>query len=477
MSNDAFIPHEDRLLPVEPTARAIARELYDLMREQRIVSPHGHIAPSLLADDEPFRDPTSLFITPDHYVTRLMHSRGVALEDLGVGRGPLDEKDARAAWRLLAEHWHAYAGTPSRYWLEDELHRVFGIEKVLSPATADELYDTIQGALDRPELRPRALFDSFGIETLATTDDPCDDLHEHDALAADESFAGRVIPTFRPDKYLEPAREDFRELTDALAEAAGVTTDDYDGYVEALRIRRQYFKDHGAVSSDHAHTDAGTQRIEVADARRIYREAREGTVSEADATALRRHMMGEMARMASDDGLVLTIHPAVHRNHHGPTHQRFGADVGADIPMRVDYVGALAQMLQDVGTNPSFRTVLFTIDETTFSRELAPLAGFYPSVYVGAPWWFIDAPDAILRFRRAVSETIGYSKTSGFIDDTRAFCSIPARHDMARRMDAHHLAGLVAEHRMRIEDARLIAEGFPADHPSDVFRIDRKDHA
>lgn len=471
MSDDAFTPHLDRLLPADPAAAPIARRLYESMADQGIVSPHGHVDPRLLLDDEPFGDPAGLFITPDHYVTRLMHARGVDLADLGVGQGPLDESASRRAWGLLAEHWHAYAGTPVRYWLEDELHRVFGIDRVLSPASADALYDTIAQALTTPALRPRALFDSFGIEVLATTDDPADDLAAHEALAADPSFTGRVIPTFRPDAYLEAGREGFAERTDALGRAAGVEVGTYAGYVEAIAQRRRYFRDHGAVSSDHSHADVGAEPLEPADAERLYREAREGRTSVAGATALRRALMFENARLACEDSLVMTLHPGVHRNHHGPSAQRFGADIGADIPRPISFVDDLAPMLQAFGTDPAFRLVLFTIDETVFSRELAPLAGFYPSVYVGAPWWFIDAPDAIGRFRRAVSETIGYSKTSGFIDDTRAFCSIPARHDMARRVDAGHLAQLVAEHRMREEDAQQIAAGLPTQQPRHVFRL------
>ena len=472
MSNDAYTPHEDRLLPADPATREIARTLYERMRDQPIISPHGHVDPYLLLDDEPFRDPTSLFITPDHYVTRLLHARGVGLAELGVGRGPLEEQDARAAWRLLAEHWHAYAGTPSRLWMEHEFHQVFGLETVLSPRTADAMYDEIAEKLSRPEFRPRALFDQFRIQVLATTDDPTDDLAAHEALAADDAFTGTVIPTFRPDKYLEPARADFRELTEALGEAAGQDVDTYDGYTAAMRARRAYFKEHGAVSSDHAHADPGTARLEEAEASRLYTEAREGRIDADAAATLRRHLLADQARMAADDGLVMTLHPAVHRNHHQGTFEKFGADVGADIPVGVEYTKALAPVLNDVGLEPAFRLVLFTIDETVFSREIAPLAGFYPSVYAGAPWWFIDAPDAILRYRRAVSETIGYSRTSGFIDDTRAFCSIPARHDMARRVDAHHLAGLVAEHRMRLEDAADIADASPATHPREVFRLE-----
>ncbi|MEE1650441.1 glucuronate isomerase [Brachybacterium sp. J144] len=478
MSNDAFEPHPDRLLPADPAVREIARGLYEQMKDQPIVSPHGHVDPRLLLDDEPFRDPTSLFITPDHYVNRLMHARGVDLADLGVGQGPLDEAASRRAWRLLAEHWHAYAGTPSRYWMEHEFHEVFGLKTVLSPATADAMYDEIADKLAQPAFRPRALFDQFTIQVMATTDDPVDDLAPHAALAADAAFTGRVIPTFRPDKYLEPAREDFVALTDALGEAAGVDTGTYDGHLEAMRLRRLHFRENGAVSSDHAHLDPGTQRLELEEARRLYTEAREGRISADAAVALRRHLLADQARLAADDGLVMTIHPAVYRNHHQATFERFGADVGFDIPIAVDYVHSVAPMLNDVGLSPNFRTVLFTIDETVLSREIAPLAGVYPSVYAGAPWWFIDSPDAILRFRRAVSETLGHTRTSGFIDDTRAFCSIPARHDMARRLDAHHLAGLVAEHRMREEDAAAIAQILPDQQPREVFRLDaQEDHA
>ncbi|ASK65767.1 glucuronate isomerase [Brachybacterium avium] len=471
MSNDAFVPHPDRLLPADPAVRDIARDLYTLAKDQPIVSPHGHVDPRLLLEDEPFRDPTSLFITPDHYVNRLMHARGVDLAELGVGQGPLDEKASRRAWHLLAEHWHAYAGTPSRYWMEHEFAEVFGLETVLNPRTADAMYDALAEKLAQPEFRPRALFDQFKIEVMATTDDPVDDLAPHDALAADESFGGRVIPTFRPDKYLEAGRPDFSALTDALGEAAGIDTGTYDGYHEAMRARRLYFRDHGAVSSDHAHIDPGTARLSDEDARRLYTAARDGAIGADEAVALRRHLLADQARLAAEDGLVMTIHPAVDRNHSDAVFKKFGPDVGFDIPVAVDYVHHLRPMLNDVGHHPNFRTVLFTIDETVLSREIAPLAGVYPSVYAGAPWWFIDAPDAILRYRRAVSETIGYSRTSGFIDDTRAFCSIPARHDMSRRLDASHLAGLVAEHRMRLEDAQELVVTLPDQQPREVFRL------
>ncbi len=463
--------HPDRLLPTDPATRAVARELYEGVARLPIISPHGHVPPQWLSEDVPFRDPTSLLITPDHYVNRMLHAHGVPLEDLGVGRGPLDEADSRRAFRLLCEHWSAYRGTPVRYWLLDELAGIFGVTERPSAATADSIYDTIAEKIAQPEFRPRALFERFGIEVLATTDDPCDDLAPHDALAADETFAGRVVPTFRPDRYLDPHESTWNERVDRLGETAGTDVGSYAGYVAALEARRRYFVEHGAVSADHGVEDAETLVLDDAEASRLYDAARAGTISAAEATAFRRHMISEMARMSCEDGLVMTLHPGVRRNHHRATYERFGPDVGCDIPVAVEYTRALEPLLNAYGTHPNLHLVLFTIDETTYSRELAPLAGFYPSVYVGVPWWFIDAPEAIRRFRAAVTETAGFSRTSGFIDDTRAFCSIPARHDMSRRLDAGYLAGLVAEHLLDLDEAHEAIHDLVATNPRKVFKL------
>ena len=288
---------------------------------------------------------------------------------------------------------------------------------------------------------------------LATTDDPVDDLEHHARLAADPTFATRVLPTFRPDRYLEPARADFPELVKALGVAADVDTSTYAGYLAALEDRRRWFKAHGGVSTDHSHADVVTLTLEPAEAARIYAAALSGAATAVEATAFRRHMLVEMARMATEDGLVMTLHPGVHRNHHTPTASRFGPDTGHDIPVAVEFTNGLQPLLERFGTAEGFQLVLFTLDETVFSREIAPLAGFYPSVYAGAPWWFLDAPEAVRRFRGAVTETAGFSRTSGFVDDTRAFLSIPARHDMSRRLDAAYLAQLVAEHRLDEDEA------------------------
>lgn len=463
--------HPDRLLPSDPAVRAIARELYGAVADLPILSPHGHVPARMLLDDAPFSDPAALLVTPDHYVNRLLHANGVALADLGVGRGPLSEADSRAVWRLLCERWPLFRGTPVRYWLEAELGEIFAITERPSAKSAEGIYDQIASCLERPEFRPRALFERFGIEFLATTDDPCDDLAAHRALAEDPTWTARVAPTFRPDRYLEPERTTWRDDVARLGEVTGIETGDYAGYLAALESRRRFFLAHGAVSSDHGHADAVAEPLTEAEAARIYTAARAGGATAAEAVAFRRHMLVEMARMSCEDGLVMTLHPGSLRNHHTASFETYGLDVGCDIPQTTEFTRALRPLLERFGTHPSLRLILFTLDETVWSRELAPLAGFYPSVYVGAPWWFLDAPDAIRRFRSAVTETIGFSRTSGFIDDTRAFCSIPARHDMARRLDAGYLAGLVAEHRLDLDEALETAVALVDDQPRKAFRL------
>jgi len=467
----ALALHPDRLLPVDPTERDIARRLYDAVRDLPIISPHGHVDPRLLVDDERFPDPCTLLVTPDHYVTRLLHADGVGLDELGVGQDPLGADAARAVWRRLCERWHLYRGTPVHLWLEAELAEIFGVSLRPSATSADAIYDQIAERLDDDAYRPRALYERFGITVLATTDDPCSDLAEHAALAADPAWRGRVVPTFRPDRYLEPAQPGWREAVARLGAAAGIDTCEYHGYVQALEQRRRHFVAHGATSADHSHDDVRTDPLQAGEAARIYGAALAGRASAVEATAFRRHMLLEMARMSCEDGLVMTLHPGVRRNHHRPTGARFGPDTGHDIPLRLELTDALRPLLARYGAHPGFHLVVFAVDETVWSRELAPLAGFYPSVYIGVPWWFLDAPDAIRRFRAAVTETAGFSRTSGFVDDTRAFCSIPARHDMSRRVDAGFLARLVAEHRLAEDEAVETAIDLVIGRPTAVFKL------
>jgi glucuronate isomerase len=459
--------HPDRLLPTEPGVRDIARRLYREVRDLPIISPHGHVDPAMLVDDPAFADPTSLFIQPDHYVTRLLHAGGVGLDRLGVGEGPLPEQRAREAWRLLCGNWHLLRGTPVRYWFDSELAEIFGVTERPSADNADALYDRIAEQLRQPSHRPRALLRRFGIEFMATTDDPADDLAAHRALRDDPAVTTTVVPTFRPDRYLQVGRPGWPETVKALGGDVG----DYAGYVTALQDRRRYFIEHGAVSADHGHADAGAEPLERHDAERIYSSALAGTVSPAEATAFRRHMTFEMARMSCDDGLVMTLHPGVHRNHHTATAEKYGPDTGHDIPVAVEFTRALQPLLQRFGTHPGFHLVLFTVNPDVYSREIAPLAGFYPAVYAGAPWWFLDNPTEIRRFQEAVTETAGFTRLSGFIDDTRAFCSIPARHDMSRRLDAGFLASLVAVHRLDEDEALDTLRALVVDQPRRVFKL------
>lgn len=464
-------PHPDRLFPADPGVRSVAQRIHRTVRDERIISPHGHVDARVLADDEAFPDPVGLLVTPDHYVTRLLHANGITLDELGIGRGELSEVEARSVWRIVCANWEVFRGTPVRYWFDVELADIFGITEKPGADNADALYDRIADCLSRPEFRPRRLFERFRIDVLATTDDPCDDLSAHARLAADPSWSGRVVPTFRPDRYLEPALPGWRQAVDQLAGVSDIDTGDYLGFLGALRERRRFFLDHGATAADHSHEDVGTHPLDAGEARRIYRAARAGSATASEAVAFRRHMLFEMARMSTDDGLVMMLHPAIRRNHHRPTETDFGPDTGHDLPLRVEFTDALRPLLENFGTHPNLNLVLFTVDETTYSRDIAPLAGFYPTVFVGAPWWFLDAPDAIRRFHGAVTETAGYRKLAGFVDDTRGFCSIPARHDMARRLDAAGLAHLVAEHRLTEDEAVVIARELVCDQPRRVFKL------
>lgn len=468
--------HPDRLLPSETRLRDIARELYEAVADLPIISPHGHVPPQWFADDIRFANPTSLLLTPDHYINRLLHANGVRLEELGVGQKEFSDEQAREAFRIFARHWKEFRGTPMKYWFEAELGDVFDIDLVPSEETADELYDRINELLGTDEFRARALYDRFNIEFIATTDDPCDDLGYHQQIREDSSWDGVVVPTFRPDHYLEAARAGWREKVDRLGEVAGVDVGTYAGWVAAMEERRAFFKANGAVSTDHAHLDPGMIRLSSGKAEELYASARAGAISADDGAQLRRHMLFEQARMASEDGLVMTLHPGAYRNHHTPTFERFGPDVGCDFPYRTEFVENLQPVLEALGTSPNFTLVLFTMDETTFMREIGPMASFYPSVYAGAPWWFLDTPDGVTRYREAVTESCGFGKTSGMIDDTRALLSIPARHDMARRLDSGYLARLVGEHRLTMDEALDTAHDLVVRQPKRAFNLEGKEN-
>jgi len=462
--------HPERLFPADPGVREIARSLHSTVENLPIISPHGHVDAAMIANDTPFPDPTAMLLSPDHYVTRLLHANGVPLEALRVGG--TTKATALEAWTVFCRHWNDFDGTASGYWLRQEFVDVFGIDDLdIREETAQVSFDAIQAKINEPGFRPRALMNSFNIEVMATTDDPLDDLVAHRALAQDPSFTSRVLPTFRPDAYIKFWLPQFADNADKLIQTAGDGATGYDGYLAAMANRRRYFVENGAVSSDHGAQTAATLKLGRDEAAALFAKGLAGTATREEALAFEAHMMYQQAAMAVEDGLVMTLHPGVHRNTHEATLSAFGADTGHDIPFAVDFAGGLQPLLNDFGTAKDFHFIPFTIDETVFSREIAPLAGFFPSVYIGAPWWFLDAPDAMLRFRSAVTETAGFSRSSGFIDDTRAFCSIPARHDASRRIEASFLARLVAEHRITEERAHEIIVDVVDAAPRRAFKL------
>ncbi len=449
---------EDRLFPVEPSVRSLARALYAEVRDLPIVSPHGHTDPRWFAENERFSDPAQLLVVPDHYIFRMLVSQGVPLEALGVAPadGGAVETDGRAIWRLFAANYHLFRGTPTRSWLDHTFETLFGLDVPLGERTADAYYDRIADCLADDSYRPRALYERFGIEVLATTEGALDDLRWH-RMIAESGWSGRVITTYRPDSVTDPDFDGFAGNLARLGELTGCDTGSWAGYLEAHRIRRAFFRDHGATATDHGHPTAATADLAAAEAEALYRRVRGGAASASDAELFRAQMLTEMAKMSVEDGMVMQIHAGSRRNHSAPVFARFGRDKGFDIPGRTDYVAALKPMLDAVGLEPGLTVILFTLDETAYSRELAPLAGVYPSLKLGPAWWFFDSPEGMRRFRELTTETAGFYNTVGFNDDTRAFPSIPARHDVARRVDCGYLAGLVRTGRLREDEAVELA--------------------
>jgi glucuronate isomerase len=465
--------HPDRLFPADPATRAIARRLHAGVADLPIISPHGHTDPAWFASDAPFADPSSLLIMPDHYVFRMLHSQGVPLERLGIARrrdGGAVETDMRAVWRLFASHYHLFRGTPSRLWLDWVFVELFNLDVRLDVETADLYYDRIAEALATPAFRPRALFERLNIEVLTTTESPLDPLGHHHAIR-DSGWQGRILTAFRPDPVIDPEFEGFQINLDRLAAMTGEDTRSWHGYLAALRQRRAAFRAMGATSTDHGHPTAQTADLTDMEAEALFARVADGAFNARDAELFRAQMLTEMAGMSIEDGMVMQLHPGSFRNHDAGTFTAFGRDKGADIPMRTDYVHALKPLLDRFGEAEGFTLILFTLDESVYSRELAPLAGHYPCLKLGPAWWFHDSPEGMRRFREQTTETAGFYNMVGFNDDTRAFLSIPARHDVARRMDCNFLARLVAEHRLEEEEAAEVAHDLSYRLVKEAYRL------
>jgi glucuronate isomerase len=464
--------HEDRLFPPDPVQRGIARRLYAQVAGLPIVSPHGHTDPAWFAGNAPFANATELLLVPDHYVFRMLHSQGVPLDAVGIPRadGTRAAVDPREAWRVFARHFHLFRGTPSALWLNHVFFEVFGLRVRLDADTSDLYYDTITAALQTPEFRPRALFERFGIEVIATTESPLDPLAHHQAIR-DSGWSGRVITAYRPDPVVDPEHEQFGAALRQFGEITGEDVTSWDGYLRAHRQRRAFFASMGATSTDHGHPSCFTADLGESEACALFERVVRGRCTPQDAELFRGQMLTEMAAMSLDDGLVMQIHPGSFRNHNRELFARHGRDKGADIPLRTEYVHALKPLLDRFGNDARFRLILFTLDESTYSRELAPLAGHYRCLFLGPAWWFHDAPEGMWRFRERTLSSAGFYNTIGFNDDTRAFLSIPARHDVARRVDCAVLAKLVAEHRIDEDEAAEVAVDLAYQLPKQAYKL------
>ena len=459
---------EDRLFPAEPSVRSIARALYAHVRSLPIVSPHGHTQAAWFAKNDPFPDPAKLFVQPDHYVYRMLYSQGISLDALEIGQAEI--KNPRKVWHIFASHYYLFRGTPTRIWLDYAFQELFGLEQRLSEKTADLYYDTIAAKLQTREFLPRALYERFNLEVLATTDSPLDSLADHAAIR-ESGWKARILPNFRPDSVVDPEFPGFAESVARLGEQTGENTATWQGYLNALRKARARFRELGCTATDHGHPTAQTADLAKADASDLFGRVLAGKADAQQQETFRAQMLKEMACMSLDDGLVMQIHPGAVRNHNRAIHQRYGRDTGADIPRSTDYVHALRPLLDRFGNEPNLTIILFTLDESTFSRELAPLAGHYPCLRLGPPWWFLDSPEGMMRFRELATETAGFYNTVGFNDDTRAFLSIPARHDVARRVDCAFLARLVAEHRLDESEAFEVAHDLTYRLVKEAYRL------
>ncbi len=467
----------DRYFSADPAQRAVARSLFDTVANLPLICPHGHVDPQLFADaSHHFGSPAELFLIPDHYVFRMLYSQGIPLEDQGVqpndwAAGSRVESDHRKIWQTFAENYHLFQGTPTGLWLRDEFHDLFGITEKPTPENAQSLYDRIAERLAAPDFTPRKLYERFQVEALTTTDAATDSL-EHHRTIRDSGWSGRIYPTFRPDKVVndidQPA---WRAQIERLRAVSGIDIGDYASYIHALEARRVFFKEMGATATDHAAETPHTEILSDSEADAIFQRGLSGSASAADARRFTAHMLVEMARMSGEDGLVMQLHPGSIRNHNPSVFRRFGADKGADIPHALDYTRNLKPLLDRFGAHPSLRLILFTLDESTSARELAPLAGHYPILRIGPPWWFYDSINGMRNFFAQVMETAGIYNTIGFNDDTRAFASIPTRHELWRRISCDWLAGLLVQGIIDDEEAFSMAHALAYGLAKKAYRL------
>jgi glucuronate isomerase len=452
--------HPDRFFDPNPTVRKIAREIYNTIKSMPIVSPHGHVDASIFAENKPFPNPTQLFLIPDHYIYRMLYSQGLAtIEELGVPDvdGTVYESDPKKIWKVFASNYYLFNGTPSGVWLDYEFSNVFGIKEKLNEKNAFKIYDQLQAKINSKSFLPRTLFDKFNIEALTTTDAAFDNLEHHKKIK-ESGWKGKIVPCFRPDGVTDLSNPKWKENLVLLEKSVGYKITNYKKFVLALEERREFFKSMGATSTDHGVFSPYTHELTLKKAESIFQNALKNKSTDEDAKLFTAHMLMEMARMSIDDGLTMQIHPGSYRNHNEIIYNKFGLDKGCDIPMQTEFTFNLKELLNKYGNNKNLTVIIFTLDETAYSRELAPLAGHYPAMKLGPAWWFHDSIEGMTRYRQMVTETAGFYNTVGFNDDTRAFVSIPARHDVARRIDSNFLAGLVTKYIISKNEALQLAK-------------------
>jgi glucuronate isomerase len=437
----------DRFFEPETKQKNIALDLYARIKDLPIVSPHGHVDPALFSDTrQNFGNPVELLIQPDHYLLRMFYSQGIPYDRF------LSKGDPRQIWQLFAENFYLFRGTPSGAWFTHELEAVFGITEKLNSDSASRIYDQIEVALASPAYSPRTLFKTLNIEILATTDSAEDSLQHHQAIRA-SGWDGRIIPTFRPDVVINLLAPGWHEKINQLSSASGVDVTSYQAFIHALEQRRAFFKSLGATATDSGVVSPAIEHLPPRAAEELFQRALKGEATPSDAELFTAHMLMELARMSAEDGLAMQIHPGSLRNYNPEIFAQYGADKGFDIPVGTEFTRNLSLLLERFGNHPNFSLLLFTLDESTYTRELAPLAGAYPCVKLGPPWWFHDSWNGMRRYFDQVMETAGMYNTCGFNDDTRAFLSIPARHDVWRRAAANWLAGLLVRGIIDLQDA------------------------
>jgi glucuronate isomerase len=453
-------PSPNFLFNLETGQQETAITLYESVASLPIVCPHTHVEARLFADREfSFGSPVDIFIIPDHYIFRMLYSQGIPYESMGVRPLSADDilvkKDHRKIWQCFANHYYLFRGTPTSGWLNYAFGKVFGVDEPLNSATAQTIYDQISDKLAQPEFRPRALFERFNIEVLSTTNAAEDTLESHIALRK-SGWNGRIIPTFRPDGATNLENKNWQENIKALSQASGINIADYKSYIHALENRRTFFRQMGATTTDHAVVTPATQRLSPSECAAIFQRALHGNLQADDADLFTAHMLMEMARMSCEDGMVMQLHAGALRNYNPQIYNRFGTDVGVDIPVTVEFTRNLQPLLTEFGNDSRLTLILFSLDETVYSRELAPLAGHYPALRLGPAWWFYDSPNGMQRYLEQIVETAGIYNTVGFNDDTRAFPSIPARHDVWRRVSCRWLASLVGQSIIEFDEAKWL---------------------